>query len=213
MQVDKKKKKASTKMELSAVSMKDFVRALSEIKPAFGIDESTLETRVSGGMFNFSKGFESTMHQCRDLIKEIRDSEKTQLLTLLLDGDQGSGKTALAAQLALDSGFPFVKFLSASDLIAMSDYHKIGEIVKVFEDAYKSDLSLIVLDDLERIIEFIQLGPRFNNAVLQTLLVLIRKPPPKVGRKLMIIGTVGSNSKSWLKDMSIVDAFNVNYHV
>lgn len=37
----------------------------------------------------------------------------------------------------------------------MSDFHKMGEIVKVFEDAYKSDLSLIVLDDLERIIEFI----------------------------------------------------------
>ena len=92
---------------------------------------------------------------CRDLIREIRDTEKTQLLTLLLDGEQGSGKTALAAQLALDSGFPFVKFLSASDLIAMSDFHKIAEIVKVFEDAYKSDLSLIVLDDLERIIEFI----------------------------------------------------------
>lgn len=77
MQVNKKKQKASTKMELNAVSMKDFIRALTEIKPAFGIDESTLETRVSGGMYKFSKGFESTMHQCRDLIKEIRESEKT----------------------------------------------------------------------------------------------------------------------------------------
>ena len=60
MKVDKKKSKAAKKMELNAVSMKDFVRALTEIKPAFGIDESTLETRVSGGMYNFSKGFEKT---------------------------------------------------------------------------------------------------------------------------------------------------------
>ena len=29
----------------------------------------------------------------------------------------------------------------------------------------------------------------------------------------MIIGTVNSSTKTWLKDMSIVDAFNVNYHV
>lgn len=43
--------------------------------------------------------------------------------------------------------------------------------------------------------------------------MLIRRPPPKTGRKLMIIGTVNSSTKSWLKDMSIVDAFNVNYHV
>ena len=213
MSVDKKKKSAA-KMQLNAVSMKDFRTALTEVQPAFGIDEGTLETRVSGGMFHFSAGFEATIHQCRDLIKEIRESEKTQLLTLLLDGEQGSGKTALAAQLALDSGFPFVKFLSASDLIGMAtDFHKIDKIVSVFEDAYKSELSLIVLDDLERIIEFIQLGPRFNNSILQTLLVLIRRPPPKTGRKLMIIGTVNSSTKSWLKDMSIVDAFNVNYHV
>jgi vesicle-fusing ATPase len=48
----------------------------------------------------------------------------------------------------------------------------------VFEDAYKSPLSLIVLDDIERLLEFVHIGPRFSNTVLQALLVLIKKKPP-----------------------------------
>lgn len=90
---------------------------------------------------------------------------------------------------------------------------KISNIVSIFEDAYKSDLSLIVLDDLERLIEYITLGPRFSNAILQTLLVLIRKPPNKLGRKLIIIGTMSSSMRPWLKDTQLIDAFNVNYHL
>jgi len=61
-------------------------------------------------------------------------------------------------------------------------------IHKVFSDAYKSPLSLIVIDDIERLIEFIHIGPRFSNSVLQTLLVLIKKRPP-ADKKLLIIGT------------------------
>ena len=50
-----------------------------------------------------------------------------------------------------------------------------AEIVKVFDDAYKSNLSLIVLDDIERLIEYIHIGSRFSNLLLQTLLILIKK--------------------------------------
>jgi len=139
---------------------------LDEIKPSFGIDESTLDNKVAGGFYNFGSSFNKLYEKSLDLISEIKGSEKTQLLTLLLDGEQGAGKTALAATLALKSQFPFVKFLSADDLIGRNEFIKIQEIVKIFEDAYKSELSLIVLDDIERLIEFIQLGCRFSNPLL-----------------------------------------------
>ena len=48
-------------------------------------------------MYNYGETFTRVQQKCRDLISEIKGSEKTQLLTLLLDGEQGSGKTALAA--------------------------------------------------------------------------------------------------------------------
>lgn len=48
----------------------------------------------------------------------------------------------------------------------------------MFLDAYKSAVSLVILDNLERLLEYTRIGPRFSNAVLQALLVLIKRIPP-----------------------------------
>lgn len=40
---------------------------------------------------------------------QVRNSAKTPLLTALLEGPAGTGKTALAASMGIDSDFPFVK--------------------------------------------------------------------------------------------------------
>ena len=85
---------------------------------------------------------------------------------MLFEGQNGSGKTALAAQLALDSGFPYVKMISPEQFVGYTEYAKVQAIAKVFEDAYKSPLSLIVLDDIERLLEFVHIGPRFSNQIL-----------------------------------------------
>mmetsp|Transcript_20353 Transcript_20353/g.19331 ORF Transcript_20353/g.19331 Transcript_20353/m.19331 type:complete len:140 (+) Transcript_20353:465-884(+) len=124
----------------------------------------------------------------------------------MLEGVSGSGKTALAAHLALNSEFPFVKMISPESFVGYSEAGKVSQIVKIFDDAYKSPMSIIVLDDIERLIEFIHIGPRFSNAILQTLLVLIKKKPQNPERKLMIIGT--TNMKHILKEMEVVDCFN-----
>jgi len=43
---------------------------------------------------------------------------------------------------------------------------KITKIVKVFEDAYRSQEAIIVIDNIERLIEYVSYGPRFSNHVL-----------------------------------------------
>jgi len=126
---------------------------------------------------------------------------------VLLEGKNGCGKTALAAKFAIESGFPFVKMISPENFVGYSEQAKISAMVKIFDDAYKSPLSLIVLDDIERLIEFIHIGPRFSNSVLQALLVLIKKRPPNANRKLMIIGT--TSMKNILQELEVVDCFNV----
>ena len=193
------------------VFMKDFEKALDEIKPAFGMDNSGLENKLVGGFYNYGKSFSDIYGRCNDFINEIRHSENTQLLTLLIDGKSRCGKTALAAKLALESDFPFVKLITPENFVGVGEHQKIQKIVKIFEDAYKSHLSLIILDDIERLIEFIHIGPRFSNLILQTLLVLIKKTPPTPGRKLMIIGT--TSLKSILQEMDVVDCFNVSCSV
>lgn len=84
-------------------------------------------------------------------------------------------------------------------MVGFSESQKVTAITKVFSDSYKSPLSVIVVDNLERLlgmwyilkgstrlahrdcdVDWTQIGPRFSNPVLQTLLVLMARRPPKV---------------------------------
>uniref|UniRef100_A0AAQ4RZK5 Vesicle-fusing ATPase n=1 Tax=Gasterosteus aculeatus aculeatus TaxID=481459 RepID=A0AAQ4RZK5_GASAC len=85
-----------------------------------------------------------------------------------------------------------------------------NDIKPVFDDAYKSQLSCVVVDDIERLLDYVPIGPRFSNLVLQALLVLLKKAPPK-GRKLLIIGT--TSRKDVLQEMEMLDAFSTTIHV
>ena len=78
-------------------------------------------------------------------------------------------------------------------------------------DSYKSPLSMIFIDDIERIIDYVPSGPRFSNLVLQTLLVLLKKIPPDEGRRLMVIGT--TSCPHLLEELGLVQAFGVTQTV
>jgi len=77
-------------------------------------------------------------------------------------------------------------------------------------EAYKSPLSLIVIDDLERLIEYIRVGPRFSNYVLQALLVLLKKPPPE-DKRLLVIAT--TSIPLLLEDLGLTQSFSLSQHV
>lgn len=68
---------------------------------------------------------------------QVRTSDKNPLLTCLLEGPAGTGKTALAATVGLDSQFPFVKLITAETMVGFSEAAKSGQIAKVFDDAYR----------------------------------------------------------------------------
>ena len=71
---------------------------------------------------------------------------------MLLHGPTGSGKTALAAQVAMESEFPYVKLISPESLVGLNEPAKVQSIIKVFNDAYKSPSSIIVVDNIERLV-------------------------------------------------------------
>lgn len=175
------------------VTKKDFARATSEAKPSFGVAETNLNKAMPNGIWPYSASFKHLMHQCSRFVDQVRTSDRTPLVSILLEGDSGSGKTALAAKLALDSQFPYVKIVTPEDLVGYSEYNKLAQINDIFENAYRSPLSLIIVDDIERLIEYVRVGQRFSNTVLQGLLVLLKKIPPP-GHRLFIIGTTANRA-------------------
>ncbi|XP_059661513.1 vesicle-fusing ATPase-like [Cornus florida] len=192
------------------VTMDDFLNALQEIIPAFGASTDDLERCRLNGMVDCGGRHEHIYKRTMLLAEQVRVSKGSPLVTCLLEGPGGSGKTALAATVGIDSDFPYVKIISAESMIGLSESSKCAQIVKVFEDAYKSPLSVIVLDDIERLLEYVAIGPRFSNIISQTLLVLLKRFPPK-GKNVLVIGT--TSEVDFLDSIGICNSFSVTYHV
>ena len=192
------------------VSMQDFLTAMEEVIPAFGATVNALNSYRIHGMVDYGTRYQQIVSSCKTLVRQVEGSDNNPLVTALLHGPPGSGKTALAATIALESGFPLVKTISAESMVGMSEAAKCHQIAKMFDDAYKSPLSFIILDDIERLLEYVPIGPRFSNAVLQTILVLLKKPPPE-GRRLFIMGTTSNGMV--MEDMDVTSTFNVQVYV
>jgi len=113
-------------------------------------------------------------------------------------------KTALASMLALNSTFPFMRLISAESLIRYSHHEKINRICQIFDDAHKSNLSILVIDDLDKLIDYAPVGPYFSNDLLQVFNALVTKRPDnKADRRLFIIAT-SSNPKNFKSTWSII---------
>jgi len=194
------------------VEWADFVKATGEIVPAFGSkDQVELSTLYRNGLQSYGDAFDRNWSTLQKLANQSLSSTRTPLLTVLLEGPTGSGKTAIAASLAANSEFPLIRMLSADTMIGFSEGQKCHAIQRVFMDAYKSSLSVVFIDDIERILEYTPVGPRFSNIVLQTLLMYLKKVPPHPERRLMIIAT--TSIAHLLEDLQLVQSFNVVIHV
>ncbi|XP_033911525.1 vesicle-fusing ATPase isoform X2 [Acipenser ruthenus] len=210
--------KASTKVEVDMekaeklqVKRSDFFASLdNDIKPAFGTHQEDYASYIRNGIIKWGDPVSRVLDDGELLVQQTKNSDRTPLVSVLLEGPPHSGKTALAAKIAEQSQFPFIKICSPDMTIGFSETAKCQAMKKIFDDAYKSQLSCIVVDDIERLLDYVPIGPRFSNLVLQALLVLLKKAPPH-GRKLLIIGT--TSRKDVLQEMEMLDAFSTTIHI
>lgn len=168
------------------VGRDDFMQALDEVQPAFGVNEEELQAVVQNGIIHFADHIhvrssclsrvviltaciQSILEDGKLFVEQVRVSQRTPLVSLLIHGpsspsssfvrtdkrhagQSGTGKTALAATIAMASDFPFIKLISAENMVGYSEAQKIAYLNKVFTDSYKSPLSVIVVDGIERIL-------------------------------------------------------------
>jgi vesicle-fusing ATPase len=207
------------------VTCADFDAALLEVAPALG-------HRGAGGCFGLAaqhapRGILSTGPRVAALQAVLATLTRaasdggdhtSPLVSALIHGQPGTGKTALAAAAADATGFPFARLVSASaeDAAGVTSVASgggdalAGSISAAFADAYKSQRSVLVLDDLERLIGYSPVGPAYSNAALQALLVLLRRPPPH-GRRMLVLGT--SSNPDAMDALGISAAFGATVQV
>jgi vesicle-fusing ATPase len=168
------------------------------------VAEEELDQALTGGFFPFSTTVRRILEEGALSAQAVKDGD-LQLLSTLIHGPPGSGKTGIAAKLALDAGFPFVKFITPNNMVGMSEAQKVQYLDKIFRDADKSQSSLIVVDEIEAIIDYVGVGPRFSNSVLQTLRTFIRKVPPKNRFRLILCTT---SQRQVLSELGLLNAFS-----
>ncbi|KAG5980307.1 hypothetical protein E4U55_004172 [Claviceps digitariae] len=171
------------------VNSNDFRQALAQIKPHYGVPEEEIEGAIELGIISYSQELDSSIENVMSTILGVRDSDLSRS-SILFHGPSGAGKTALAAHLALRSDFPLVKMVTPQDLVNCRDeFAKADYVHKAFLDAYKSPASIIVLDEIESLIDWNEMGSSFSRVILRALRTLIVAKPPKNHRLLVLATT------------------------
>lgn len=187
------------------VNMDCFLNALNEVKPVYGVNEEDLHDCVKGGILKFSPKIDGIINRVNRDIAQLKNSKRFNFSSVLLYGPPGSGKTALAANMALKSKFPFIRMISSDELIGMSESAKVQYIDNTFCDAYKSPLNILIVDDIEAIIDYVPIGPRFSSVILRALMTRMRKPPPE-SHRLIVLAT--TSNYRLIKNLDVLNCFN-----
>jgi len=157
------------------ITVNDFNIAINENKPAFGNKEDVLVEPY--GIADFSE-LSPIIEEATTIVNAFINNNTQHKLVLTIDGQtRGCGATSIASYLAKLTNYPYVRLVNANKLLGLSDSEKISKLQTVFNEATRSNNSVIILDDISSIIELIDDTYsnilRYNSSLVQALKVLI----------------------------------------
>jgi vesicle-fusing ATPase len=189
------------------VTKSDFEKSIMEIKPQFGSVSSIVETLCSTPFSLYSEMYEDTYNDILYRISHLKNGNKQ---SFLLVGPHYCGKTVMAAQLAKQSNYNCIKFINAESL--MNSMMKEMALNDIVDMGMKSDSCIIILDSIEKIIEYSKLGNLYNNKILQTIYIILDRVIQN--NKLTIIMTSYNLELCETLDLTnLVDmTYSLDYH-
>ncbi len=183
------------------VTQEYFERALLEIKPQFGTRSPQIEIITANSFEFYSNEYKKVYDEVLDKISKLN---KGKMLSILIQGDNYIGKTTLACQIASNSGFNCIKFVNSESLINYPMKEQI--LYEQFDSGNKSDSFVLVLDSIEKIIEYSKLGNIYNNKILQTIYTILDRivEPTK---SIVIIMTSSNRTLMQQTELNILSNF------
>lgn len=189
-----------------SITMEDMLDALNEIRPAFGFNEEEFET--FNKVFYETDNITAAVSVGKTYISALRSTNLYNTNSLMFYGDTGCGKTTLAVRVALQSTFPLIRIISPRHMVGMSENEKVNYVKEMFMEAYKSEEAIVILDDIEGLIEYVGIGPRFSNSILQAIKIFVKAEDKN---KLFVLGT--TSMPDVLKECGIYDCFSHSFHI
>lgn len=186
-------KLASNQQEITdtdiSITMKHLLLSLSEVLPLFGNTNKLIKDLIP---INY-KHLSETIETCYMEISNIIKKKNQNLKTILIFGENKTGKTTLVAKLAADNNVKYTKLIRAIDMIGMDETSKSYRIGDIVTSSYVSEDSLIIFDDIEIFMNYLLIGNKaaLSNKIYQTLITLLKTEPLKKDHMLTLIMTCG----------------------
>jgi vesicle-fusing ATPase len=187
------------------ISQIELIKSVNEIKPQFGSISKEIEIITSLPFELYSNEYSQIYS---NILYKINNISKGNILSILLQGDSYVGKTTLACQIAKNSGYNCIKYINSETLINYN--YKEIQIYDIFEQGYKSDSFVLILDSIEKIIEYSKLGNIYNNKILQTIYTILSKI---VNSNKSIIIILTSSNRHLMLNLELNTICNYTYQL
>lgn len=168
------------------VTQSDLLRSVGEINPQFGSRSDILDIITSNPLQMYSDEFNGVY---QDISKKLNGLRTGYKVSFLICGNNGIGKTKLAAHLSKESGYNCVKFINSETLVGQNS--KDGYLHSIIEEGMKSESTIFILDSLEKLISYSGckgMAVTYDNKTLHMILMLLDKVVSS-GNKIGIIIT------------------------
>lgn len=165
------------------VTMDHFLRAIGDIVPAFGNSNKELVKYLPEKFILPNDSYELLYEHLKEEI--ALDARLRKFLYL---GDVGEGKTTMVTQVAYESGIEYTRIVRAIDIIHLDEYRRSQYLLDIFLDAHQCERSLVILDDIEILINYVNLGKNvsLSSKMYQTLITILKTVPIRGNHNIIV---------------------------
>lgn len=184
------------------ITQNDLLKSITEIIPQFGNNSNEINIYTSKKFELYSTTYKTTYDKIMDNVNNLNYGN---LISILIYGDNYIGKTTLACHIAKNSNYKCIKFVNYEKIINNSK-----TLYDIFTEGYKSDSLLLILDSIELLIEYSNIGIRCNNKNLQYIFAILNKIIDN-NKKISIILT--SSNPALMNELELTDKCSFSYYL
>lgn len=199
------------------VTQEDFDKAIIEVRPVFGVQENTVSMYFTENYVDNLPIWVDIHKELDKVVNAIKSSRASRTVRVLINGKKRCGKSTFVNRFThilenntYRSILDFTRVINTDLFIGKPDTYKVSKITASFDDARRMHRSIIVLDDIERIMGYIALRKDFSPTIYQNIVDLLRRVN-NPDHQLLVIATT-SNIK-FLEELDMTSEFDYIFNI
>lgn len=182
------------------ITQNDFLNAIEDVPTLFGKIADEIGLLTNQPFIKWNEMLDTNDYLIKEGIKSVKFGNN---ISYLVTGSTNIGKTKFLAHIIKDLDIACTKMLSPEVLLRTNNIQ--ATLCDMIDACSRAEISVLFVDGFERLIKWSRYGHKYDNDVLQLLMMLLRLPQ-KPDKKLIIFCT--ANESEVLRDLDIYDMFD-----